>query len=521
LLESASLPTLVITSAMFCFVVSRVVSGVAALMVPPKGVPAESVWWYIWRMKEKTSVLDVHRHLLEKFGPVYCTWLGTFQINVCDPAANKFFFQRTDLFVKQMAANAPKIPLVSRWLGTKSILMVEGDEWKRQSRLMKPAFGAETLRAVAPLFMESVDAYAKRYDTSGEASFFDLDVHQAMTKFTIDVLGLAAFGTEFKLMSDDPAPIAGLYEKLRAGINKPVAVMVNYASGCGLWDRLPLESNAEYRRDTDAFRGMLRDVVSAKRAVRREEDSKSHGLNETDVKKDLVHLMVEGEESLTDEEFIDNLAIFFLAGHDTTTTSLTMAALLLAEHAAVQDKAREEVLAAIAASGVSAEAAASPKASVVNYEAQKNMPFLTNVLKETLRLFPPATSIPPRRALADCDIPLSDGSTVPVKKGARVTCAVYASHVNPDNFEDPLAFNPSRFDDPVPPFAFVPFGGASRVCIGQHFSLMEQRIFLAEMLRRYTLLPLTSVQRAYDTFKGPSLLLQPDHAQVRFEKRLL
>ena len=488
-------------------IIYKVLSAVRKMTQGVAGVPGESVWWYIKAMREKRSVMAVHKELLEKYGPCYMKWLGVHNVNLADPTATRFLFQRTDIFQKSLQENAPKNPLVSKWIGDASIVYVEGDQWKRQKKLISPAFHVDTLRAVAPLFSDVIDKFIGHYFEDKKS--IDLNVHDAMIKFTLEILGTAIFGTEFNCLSHRPSLIVTSYEACKKRLGRPIPLLVNILSGFGLWDRLPLASNDAFRNDIDTFRGILLDIVTKRR---KEAAAKEDLKEENSQKKDLVQLMFDAFEhgdALSDKELMDNLSFFVMAAHDTTATSLCMALHLLAHHTEMQDRARAEVLGVINAG----------EKSRVTYDAQKKMPFLTNVIKETLRMFPPVMDLPVRKAKIDTEIPFSDGSKVKIPKGTGVTVAVFAQHINPRVWEKPLEFRPDRFDtDTIPAFAWVPFGGGPRQCIGLHFSLIEQRLFLAEMLRRYTLEPVTPLND-YSTFDGPSMLLKPRECIVRFVRR--
>lgn len=170
------------------------------------------------------------------------------------------------------------------------------------------------------------------------------------------------------------------------------------------------------------------------------------------------------------DELRDQVLIFLLAGHETTATSLSFALHLLARHPELQTRAREEISRVLGDRTPGAE-------------DLERLPYLTQVLKEAMRLYPAAPVIG-RQAVAETEI---DGHTVPA--GATVILAPWVTHRHPDHWPDPERFDPDRFTPEAeaarPRYAWFPFGGGPRACIGQHFSMLESVIALAMTLRAY------------------------------------
>jgi cytochrome P450 len=169
-------------------------------------------------------------------------------------------------------------------------------------------------------------------------------------------------------------------------------------------------------------------------------------------------------------ELRDQVLIFLLAGHETTATSLAFALHLLGRHPEEQVRAREEI------SRVLGDR--TPEAADLD-----RLPYLTQVLKEAMRLYPAAPVIG-RKAVAATEI---GGHVVPA--GADVILAPWVTHRHPAYWPDPDRFDPGRFAPEAeagrPRYAWFPFGGGPRACIGQHFSMLESVIALAMILRAY------------------------------------
>ncbi|MCY0934002.1 cytochrome P450 [Streptomyces sp. H34-S4] len=169
-------------------------------------------------------------------------------------------------------------------------------------------------------------------------------------------------------------------------------------------------------------------------------------------------------------ELREQVLIFLLAGHETTATSLAFTLHLLGRHPELQDRARAEIAAVL---GDRAPGAAD----------LDRLPYLTQVLKEAMRLYPAAPALG-RRSVAAAEV---DGYVIPA--GADVIVAPWVIHRHPEYWPDPERFDPDRFTPEAeaarPRYAWLPFGGGPRACIGQHFSMLESVIALAMLLRAY------------------------------------
>ncbi|MET9320590.1 cytochrome P450 [Streptomyces sp. NPDC003038] len=194
--------------------------------------------------------------------------------------------------------------------------------------------------------------------------------------------------------------------------------------------------------------------------------------------EDLLTLLAAAKSSDDGEfdvsELRDQVLIFLLAGHETTATSLSFALHLLARHPEQQSRAREEI------SRVLGDR--TPEAADLD-----RLPYLTQVLKEAMRLYPAAPVIG-RKAVAATEI---GGHLIPA--GANVILAPWVTHRHPRYWPDPDRFDPERFTPEAeaerPRYAWFPFGGGPRACIGQHFSMLESVIALAMILRSYAFEP--------------------------------
>ncbi|HMF93897.1 MAG TPA: cytochrome P450 [Vicinamibacterales bacterium] len=188
-----------------------------------------------------------------------------------------------------------------------------------------------------------------------------------------------------------------------------------------------------------------------------------------------VLLRATDEESsvrMSDRQLRDEMMTLFLAGHETTATALTWTWYLLSQHPDVDARLMVEL-----------ERVLGHRTPTV--ADLTNLPYTDMVVREALRLYPPAPGVA-REPIEDVTI---DGYVVP--RGSLISIDTYAMHRDPRFFHDPERFDPERFaagwEDRIPRYAYLPFGGGPRICIGNGFALMEARLILATVAQRFRL----------------------------------
>jgi len=178
---------------------------------------------------------------------------------------------------------------------------------------------------------------------------------------------------------------------------------------------------------------------------------------------------------LTEDEILAQAWIFFVAGYETTATTLSFCSYELALNQDCQQKLYEEVSSAVDQNGE------------ISYETLTKLPYLDSVISETLRIYPPAIRLE-REAMTDYKL----GDTgIELFKGQLIEIPTYAIHHSEEYYPDPHIFNPERFmpenRDQIIPYTYMPFGSGPRNCIGMRFALMEAKLGLAQIIRRFRL----------------------------------
>ena len=352
-------------------------------------------------------------------------------------------------------------------VGPRSLLLLEGREHLARRRLMLPPFHGERMRAY-----ESIVRDAVARDLAGWPTGRPFAIHPHMQAVTLDVILRAVFGVT------DAARRARLAERLGSLLAHSASAGLQF--GVLLARRLggpdPLARLEAITREIDA---LLAADIAERRADPRE-----------DILSMLVTARFEDGSAMDDGEVRDQLMTLLLAGHETTATALAWTFDLLLRHPHVHERLLAEVNAG-------------------------EETYLRAVIAESLRLRP-VVPLAGRRLSAELR---TDGVVLP--PGTDVTPAIWLAHTRADRYPEPFAFRPERFLERSPStYAWVPFGGGVRRCVGAAFAEMEMRVALAEILRRRTLSPASAaperVARRNVTFSprgGTRVVAQPRRHQ--------
>jgi cytochrome P450 family 135 len=321
-------------------------------------------------------------------------------------------------------------------VGPRSVLLLEGREHLARRRLMLPPFHGERMRAYESTVREVV---AREVDDWPEGQPFA--VHPHMQRITLDVILRAVFGVTDERRRARLAERLGrlLTETASAGLQFAVLLSRRFGTAD------PLARLGTLRREID-------DLLAIEIAERRADPR-------ADILSMLIAARFEDGEPMDDAEIRDQLMTLLIAGHETTATGLAWTFDLLLRHPAALGRLVAEVDAGEEA-------------------------YMRAVVTESLRLRP-VVPLAGRRLHSELRV---DGHVL--APGTDVTPAIWLTHTRADRYPEPFAFRPERFLDGAPStYAWVPFGGGVRRCLGAAFAEMEMRVVLAEVLRRRALRP--------------------------------
>ncbi|BAJ32000.1 MULTISPECIES: cytochrome P450 [Kitasatospora] len=336
------------------------------------------------------------------------------------------------------------------------LLTAQDADYLRQRRLVQPLFTRKRVDHYADAIATETDALAARWADAPDGT---VDLAEEMNRFALRTVSRILFGQDV--------------EEAVETVHHAFPVLNGFVRDRGFSPlRLPRQWPLPSHRKALAAEKALYEVcdaIIARRTATGGEDPEGSGGD------DLLGLLAaargEDGEQLDATELREQVLIFLLAGHETTATSLTFALHLLGTHPEQQARAHREA-AALLADG--------RRPTAADYA---ELPYLTQVLKETMRLYPAAPSVG-RRAVAGTTI-----GGVDIPAGADVLVVPYVTHRHPGHWEDPERFDPERFTPEREAarhrYAWFPFGGGPRACIGQHFSMLEAVLALAVLLREF------------------------------------
>ena len=352
-----------------------------------------------------------------------------------------------------------QIRLLSPLLG-KGILSSEGADWKWQRQASAPMFRQQELLGFVPAFVRATETVLERWRASPAGAVQPVD--RDMTRATFDVIQATLLPSADRTVG--PAIEEAMQLLLQAtGWNQLYAI-----AGLPRW--LPRPGMLSSARGIL----LLRSSVATMLRERREIEARSGSGPD-----DLMHRLMRARDpdtgqAMNDEQLIDNLLTFYLAGHETTARALAWTLYLLAQSpewaAALEDEIDRVT------GGKAVESAHLERLALVQ-----------QVLKESMRLYPPVPLIN-RQCVAPTRL---DG--VEVVPGATVVMPIYAMHRHVKRWEDPDAFDPARFaperEAKMPRYQYIPFGAGPRICIGMAFAMLEATTMLATLLQKARFAP--------------------------------
>ena len=329
------------------------------------------------------------------------------------------------------------------------LLTNEGASWQAQRQLVQPAFRHENIAVYAEIMADSAATHLSRWK-DGESR----DLHQEMGELTLDIVAKALFG----------AKVGHVAETIGVEVE---AVMQRFFTQAALHfmlpDKFPIPKTPRLIRSKKRLDKIVLSIIRERRA------SKTPA---NDLLQRLLDARDERGERMSDEQLREEVMTLFIAGHETTANALTWTWYLLSQNPEVERKLAAELDSVLA--GRAPGLADLPR-----------LPYVEMVIKESMRLYPPAWGIG-RRALEDFEV---GGYRIPA--GTNVFIMQWVTQRDARFFPDPERFDPERWrDDPIrkgriPRFAYFPFGGGPRVCIGAGFAMMEATLLLATIAQRY------------------------------------
>ena len=334
------------------------------------------------------------------------------------------------------------------------VFIAEDEAWQRQRKLVAPAFHAMRIRAYAATMANYTREMVGRW-RDGQVVALDKE----LTQLTLRIIAKTMFNV-------DLLPEAERIGRLMQALLETGEEQLDAAYPPPSW--VPTSTNRRQKAALRELHKLIRAIIHQRQAS---------GGDEGDLLSMLLLARDDDGRPMSEAQVIDECVTLLAAGHETTAVALAWAWLLLGQSPPVASRLHDEV------NGVLGD-------QPVTFERLAELPTVESIIKETLRLYPPAFSFgrTPQEDIAFT----AEGGDYFFRKGASLIISTIAMHRLPEYYPDPLAFRPERWaaGEPQPPrYAYLPFGGGPRVCLGNLFAMMEAQIILATMAQHVRLSP--------------------------------
>jgi len=367
----------------------------------------------------------------------------------------QFVLSQRESIVKKMTM--PKTSF-NRYFAN-NVVFQSGDDWKRHRQVYNPVFNNVAYRGYFGSFLQTIDKMVDRVTEKLKDSK-EVDFAPFLTSFTIDLLGKSILNYDFGRLD---GKINEYFEAYRYVIDfTPMRLMYMIFP----WlDKIPLPFTLKMKKSLAKLDELFNRVVE------------SHDTSKNDFLSHMLRAVKDDSTAkvhLSDTEFVSNLFIMFVAGHETTSSALSWATYELARNQGCQAKMYDEIHAVVGD-------------REPTFEDLEKLDYVDNFLSENLRLHPPVPMLASRQATTDLHY---KNQVIP--KGSLLGFNIYNIHHNSEHWKDPFAFNPDRFlaenAKGRHKFSFLPFSLGPRMCLGNHFSLIEQRLYMVRLLQKYEVL---------------------------------
>ena len=378
------------------------------------------------------------------------------------------------------------ITILSKFLGN-GLLTSEGDFHKKQRKLAQPVFHRQRIQSYA----ETMVAYTNQVVGNwrdGESR----QICDEMMSLTMFIVAKTLFDADMDDMAGEVETIGQAIEDLQAISN------AEYRTFIILPEWVPTRNNRLRKKGRAVMYGIIDRLIAERRATAVNGRIADTG----DLLSMLLLAQDEDGRTMTDNQVRDELVTLFAAGHETTSNALAWSWYLLSQHPDVEARLHREVDEVL-------------NGRLPTLQDLPQLPYTEMVLKESMRLYPPAWTLNTRQAVEDTAV----GDYL-IPKDRLIFVSPYVMHRRPEFFPDPERFDPERFtpgnEKELPRYAYVPFGAGPRVCIGNSFAMMEAHLILATIAQRFRL----ELDPAQEIELNPLITLSPKYGlKMRVIKR--
>lgn len=420
------------------------------------------------------TMLRYFTNRFNEYGDIFKMQFGNANVLfVADPEAiYEILVEKSKSFHKGSNYRDRKIGL-ARFLGN-GLLTSDGEFWKRQRKLVAPSLHARRIESYAEIMVDVTERTINNWHNGAE-----LDVDQEMMRATLEIVGKALFNVD---VSRDAERVGGALTVIQENMGGFTIIPA--------W--LPTPKKMRVSRAVRALDDLVYGIIAERR-----QDGEDYG----DLLSMLLLARDDDDNGMTDEQVRDETVTLLLAGHETTANALNWTWMLLAQNPDAEAKLHEELDTVLGG-------------RTPTLADLKQLPYTEMVIKESMRLYPPAYSFG-RMSTEPVTI---KGYDIPANTEINIFSIV--AHRSAEWWDDPMSFRPERFspenEKNIPRYAYLPFGGGPRVCIGNSFAMMEARLMLATMAQRYQL----RLKPGFKVALDPLITLRPfGGMHMRVEQR--
>nr|CAH0110992.1 unnamed protein product [Daphnia galeata] len=459
----------------------------------PKPLPYVGNLWGVWR----ENIPKFDKKMTKKYGKTFGYFDGTLP-NLYTTDINlikSVFVKDFDHFVNRRTFS------VKRKVFRKMMSIIQNQEWKNVRSSVTPVFTTGKIKLMSKMITECANRLVIKFKTIADSQG-KLDAKMQFSAFTMDVIARCAFGMTINSLGEKDDPFMTKAKAVFSPpANKSPLILIPFMFPKML---TYVSDSIFFPKDFYFFVNILEDLIKQRH-------------HSTDKYNDFVEVATESISEYSksvggtwNREDVDEIVtaqslLFLLAGFDTTATTLTNSAFLLARNPEVQEKLYQEIM------------RKHEKFEDVNHEMILDFPYVDHVIHEVLRMYPPVPRV--ERA---CNKEVNyDG--VQIKKGVVVTVSAFALHYDEEYYPDPYRFNPDRWDPESEikpnPNVFMPFGMGPRNCVGMRFAMEEMKIALCTIVKHFRFFPVKETPEEMQFEDGFLGVVQPIHATVGIETR--
>ncbi|XP_050297889.1 cytochrome P450 9e2-like [Anthonomus grandis grandis] len=420
-----------------------------------------------------------------------------------------------DYFVDHVSVTDPSVdPLFA-----KNLISLKGDQWRKMRSTLTSSFSSSKMKIMFSLISESAQKFIKHFEKSdGDC---EIDVKNAFSRFTIDVIASTSFGIEVDSMKNPKNDFFILGKEITELNIIMLLKVLLYQYFPSLYRFFNVSM---FRKEVnDFFRNLIIETIQTREKegtyrpdmiqilMEAQKGSTKYDTNKTTevgfavVPDEHESNLFKTPTTITTDDISAQALIFFFAGFDSVSSLMTFTAYELAVNENVQDKLREEIRRTLQSCD-----------GKLTYEAVVNMTYMDMVLTESLRKWPPFVILGRECTKPYIIEPSYPGEkSINLPKGMSINVPVYAIHRDPKYYPEPEKFDPERFSPEnrkkLIPYTFLAFGQGPRACLGSRFALLEVKILLFHLLNKFKIIATSKTQIPVQLSKKFAINIRPEN----------